>query len=375
MSYYRPLYRYEDKKTVFDLNFYKGKKVFITGHTGFKGSWMCQVLLHAGAEVIGYALDAPTTPSLFEILGLSGHMKSLWGDVREYDGLFKAIKENKPEFVIHMAAQPLVRESYQKPAYTYETNVMGTVNILESIRNSSTTRSFINVTTDKVYLNREWEWGYRENEELNGYDPYSNSKSCAELATGSYRRSFFRERDVAVSTVRAGNVIGGGDFAADRIIPDCVRAVAEKKDIIIRNPDSVRPYQHVLEPVIAYLMIAKGQYEDKNIEGAYNVGPDEDSCITSGEMAEAFCAKWQKASGSRASWVSGNEKGPHEARFLKLDCSKIKDVFKWRPVWKIEGAIGKAVDWYYALLTEEDMKKKTDEQIGQYLKEMGRGLS
>ena len=209
---------------MFSLSEYKGKKVLVTGHTGFKGSWMCQALINVGAEVAGYALEPPTKPSLFEILNLSQNIHSLYGDVRDYDKLFQVVKDFQPEFVIHMAAQPIVRESYKNPAYTYETNVMGTVNILETVRNTDSVRSFVNVTTDKVYLNKEWEWGYRENEELNGYDPYSNSKSCSELVTGSYRRSFFEGSNVAISTVRAGNVVGGGDFAVDRIIPDCVKA-------------------------------------------------------------------------------------------------------------------------------------------------------
>ena len=223
-----------------DLSFYKGKRVLITGHTGFKGTWMCQVLVSAGAEVIGYALEAPTNPSLFEMCGLQKKINSVTGDVRDLDKMKKVFQETQPEIVIHMAAQPLVRESYRNPVYTYETNVMGTVNVLECVRCTGSVKSFLNVTTDKVYLNREWQWGYRENEELNGYDPYSNSKSCSELVTSSYKNSFFNESDVAISTARAGNVIGGGDFAEDRIIPDCVRAIEKEEDIVVRNPFSTR---------------------------------------------------------------------------------------------------------------------------------------
>lgn len=220
----------------FDLSFYRGKRVFVTGHTGFKGSWLCRMLVNAGAEVTGYSLNPPTTPSLFEIAVIEKDIHSVIGDIRDYKKLFAAVAEAKPEIVLHLAAQPIVRDSYKDPAYTYETNVMGTVNILECVRNSDTVRSFLNVTTDKVYLNKEWAWGYRENEELDGYDPYSNSKSCSELVTHSYKNSFFADGKVAISTARAGNVIGGGDFANDRIIPDCIRAAEKKEDIIVRNP-------------------------------------------------------------------------------------------------------------------------------------------
>ena len=239
------------------LDFYKNRKVLITGHTGFKGSWMCKLLIDAGADITGYALNPPTNPSLFGICELSSQMNSIIGDIRDLKHLKQVFQEVKPEIVIHMAAQPIVRDSYKEPVYTYEVNVMGTVNILECVRESDCVKSFLNVTTDKVYLNREWLWGYRENEELNGFDPYSNSKSCSELVTSSYKNSFFADRDVAISTARAGNVIGGGDFAIDRIIPDCIRAVTENKEIVVRNPFSTRPYEHVLEPVVAYLMIAK----------------------------------------------------------------------------------------------------------------------
>lgn len=353
---------------MFSLSEYKGKKILVTGHTGFKGSWMCQALVNAGAEVAGYALEPPTKPSLFEILNLSQNIHSLYGDVRDYDKLFRVVKDFQPEFVIHMAAQPIVRESYKNPVYTYETNVMGTVNILEAVRNTDSMRSFVNVTTDKVYLNKEWEWGYRENEELNGYDPYSNSKSCSELVTGSYRRSFFEGSNVAVSTVRAGNVVGGGDFAVDRIIPDCVKAAEAGGEIIIRNPFSIRPYQHVLEPVIAYLMIAMKQYRDKSLEGAYNVGPQEKNCITTGKMADLFCQKWESLADKSVKWKEQGDGGPHEARLLKLDCAKIKDVFGWRPVWEIEETIEAVVEWYYRYFSGEDMQSCTDEQIGRYLK-------
>ena len=259
----------------FDLSFYQGKKVFLTGHTGFKGAWLCKMLVNAGAEVTGYSLNPPTSPSLYEIAGIAQDIHSVTGDIRDYAALKKAFDTAQPEIVLHLAAQPIVRDSYKDPAYTYETNVMGTVNILECVRNSTCVKSFLNVTTDKVYRNKEWVWGYRENEELDGSDPYSNSKSCSELVTHSYKNSFFADGRVAISTARAGNVIGGGDFANDRIIPDCIRAAVRKETIIVRNPFSTRPYQHVLEPLYAYLMIAASQYEDESFAGCYNVGPDE----------------------------------------------------------------------------------------------------
>lgn len=355
----------------FDMAFYKGKKVFITGHTGFKGSWMCQVLIMAGADVTGYALDAPTNPSLFEMCHLAEQMNSVIGDIRDFEHLKAVFDEVQPEIVIHMAAQPLVRESYKNPVYTYETNVMGTVNILECVRLTSSVKSFLNVTTDKVYLNREWEWGYRENEELNGYDPYSNSKSCSELVTSSYLKSFFEDKNVAITTCRAGNVIGGGDFATDRIIPDCVRAVNNKKDIIVRNPYSTRPYQHVLEPVVAYLMIAQAQYKDKNVAGNYNVGPDETDCWTTGNLVDLFCNVWYKNTGCKVKWINQYDGGPHEANFLKLDCSRIKSVFGWKPRWNVQNTMEKIVEWSVCYLKGgniiECMKKQIQEFIGENL--------
>ena len=305
---------------MFDLSFYKGKKVLVTGHTGFKGSWMCKVLTNMGAEVAGYSLNPPTNPSLFEIAEIEKDIKSYIGDIRDLKKLKAVFDEFQPEIVLHLAAQPIVRDSYKDPVYTYETNVMGTVNILECVRNSESVKSFLNVTTDKVYENKEWCWGYRENEPLDGYDPYSNSKSCSELVTHSYKNSFFKDSDIAISTARAGNVIGGGDFANDRIVPDCIRAAKKKEDIIVRNPHSTRPYQHVLEPVYAYLMIAAKQYEDGKYAGYYNVGPDDVDCFTTGNLVDLFISKW----GEGMKWIDKFDGGPHEANFLKLDCSKLK---------------------------------------------------
>ena len=351
---------------MFDYSFYKDKKILITGHTGFKGSWMVKLLKMAGADITGYALDAPTEPSLYRLCKLDEGIRDVRGDIRDLELLMKTFAEVKPEIVIHMAAQPLVRESYKNPVYTYETNVMGTVNILECVRQTPSVKSFLNVTTDKVYLNKEWEWGYRENEELNGYDPYSNSKSCSELVTSSYLNSFFRDMDVAISTARAGNVIGGGDFADDRIIPDCIRAAQKNEDIIVRNPFSTRPYEHVLEPVVAYLMIAKAQYEDKSFAGNYNVGPDEVDCLTTGELVTLFCDKWNKQTGGSIKWIDQYDGGPHEASFLKLDCSKLKKKLGWRPVWNVDTTMEKIVEWSDMYFKNGDIAGCMEKQIKEF---------
>lgn len=342
------------------LSFYNGKKVLITGHTGFKGTWLCRILVNAGADVCGYSLEAPTKPNLFEMAGLEDKINSVIGDVRDYDALKAVFDEFQPEIVLHLAAQPIVRDSYKDPKYTYEVNVLGTVNMLECVRNCPSVKSVLNVTTDKVYHNNEWPWGYREDEPLDGFDPYSNSKSCSELVTHSYKNSFFTDGSVAVSTARAGNVIGGGDFANDRIIPDCVRAMASGKIIGVRNPYSTRPYQHVLEPLFAYLMIAKSQYEDSSFQGYYNVGPDECDCINTGDLVNLFCKYW----GEDAKWENQAEKNaPHEANFLKLDCSKLKKTFGWKPVWHIEKCMEMTVRFSKAWLNGEDIPAEMDEEI------------
>ncbi|MCX4273803.1 MAG: CDP-glucose 4,6-dehydratase [Acetatifactor sp.] len=350
-----------------DLTFYKNKKILITGHTGFKGSWMCQLLVMAGAQVTGYALPSPTDPSLFDMCHIAERMNSVTGDIRDLEHMKQIFAQAMPEIVIHMAAQPIVRESYKDPVYTYETNVMGTVNVLECVRHTPSVKSFLNVTTDKVYLNREWEWGYRENEELNGFDPYSNSKSCSELVTSSYKNSFFSDGSTAISTARAGNVIGGGDFAADRIIPDCIRAAEKKQDIIVRNPFSTRPYEHVLEPIVAYLMIAKAQYEDGGFAGNYNVGPDEADCWTTGDLVTLFCSKWNKMTGDSIKWVNRYDGGPHEANFLKLDCSKLKHTLGWKPRWNVETSMEKIIEWSLVYLAGEDVSRCMQRQIGEFL--------
>ncbi len=343
-------------------DFYRDKRVLVTGHTGFKGAWLCRILALAGARVTGYSLEPPTDPSLFEIAGLEDRMDSVIGDIRNLKGLRDVFERVRPEVVFHLAAQPIVRDSYKDPVYTYETNVMGTVNVMECVRLTDSVRSFLNVTTDKVYENREWEYGYRECDPLDGYDPYSNSKSCSELVTHSYQKSFFSDGRCAVSTSRAGNVIGGGDFANDRIIPDCIRAAATGKDIIVRNPHSTRPYQLVLEPLAVYLTIAMRQYEDGRHQGYYNVGPDDKDCVTTGLLVDMFCRAW----GGDVKWVNQYDGGPHEANFLKLDCSRIKSVFGWRPRYGVEEAVQKTVEWSRAYLDGEDMLEVMDRQITEF---------
>lgn len=324
-----------DKRTSV-LDFYKGKNVLVTGHTGFKGAWLCRILTNAGAIVTGYSLEPPTEPNLFSMAGISEKMTSEIGDIRDFEHLRQTIETAQPEIVFHLAAQPIVRDSYKNPRYTYETNVMGTVNLLECVRMFPCIKSVINVTTDKVYKNNEWCWGYREDEPLDGFDPYSNSKSCSELVTHSYKNSFFDNSKIAVSTVRAGNVIGGGDFANDRIIPDCIRAVSNGETINVRNPYSIRPYQHVLEPLAVYMEIAMKQYEDFRYAGYYNVGPDDCDCVNTGDLVELFCKCW----GGNAKWSNKAESdSPHEANHLKLDCSKIKAVLGWKPRWHIRECI------------------------------------
>lgn len=346
-----------------NLEFYKGKKVLITGHTGFKGSWLCKILINAGAEVTGFSLNPPTEPNLFKMSGIETQMDSIIGDIRDLKTLKQVFDRIQPEIVFHLAAQPIVRDSYKDPVYTYETNVMGTVNLLECVRLTDSVTSLVNVTTDKVYHNKEWDWGYRENEELNGFDPYSNSKSCSELVTDSYKNSFFSTREISVSTLRAGNVIGGGDFANDRIIPDCIRAALKKEPIVIRNPYSTRPFQHVLEPLCVYLLVAQKQVSVKKLAGAYNVGPNDSDCVTTGKLVDLFCENW----GDGLSWINKFDGGPHEANFLKLDCSKLKTTFGWKPKWDIDTAIEKTIEWTKVYQLNGNIEKIMDDQINDYL--------
>ena len=343
--------------------FYSGKKVLLTGHTGFKGSWLSKILIMCGAELTGYALDPPTDTNIFDILGLETEMNSVIGDIRDLEHLKKVFDEVKPEYVIHMAAQPIVRDSYERPVYTYETNVMGTVNIMECVRLSKSVKSFLNVTTDKVYDNKEQDKGYVETDFLDGYDPYSNSKSCSELVTHSYKKSFLNA--LPVSTARAGNVIGGGDFAKDRIVPDCVRAAISKNPVIIRNPNSIRPFQHVLEPLFIYLDIVMRQAQDRErFEGYFNVGPDDSDCVNAQTLVESFKRAW----GEGFDLKIQSDGGPHEAGFLKLNCDKLKAVYGWKPRLDVHGAIDLSVEWYKAWNNGEDMNDITESQIRSYIK-------
>lgn len=346
------------------LDFYKNRRVFVTGHTGFKGAWLCKILCMAGAEVSGFA-QPPTEPSLYRMLELDGLMSSAYGDIRNFEALWSTFQAAQPEIVLHLAAQPIVREGYRDPVGTYGTNVMGTVHLLECVRRSDCVRSVLNVTTDKVYENKTWIWGYRETDRLGGMDPYSNSKSCSELVTKSYRDSFLSESGAAVSTARAGNVIGGGDFAADRILPDCVRAARARETIRLRNPGSVRPYQHVLEPLSAYLTIAQKQCEDRSLAGNYNVGPDEGGCVTTGELTDLFCRLW----GDGLRWEPAGDSGPHEDHILKLDCSQIRSALKWRPRWDICRAVEETVNWTKAWLAGEDVSDCVERQIRTFWEE------
>lgn len=337
--------------------------MFVTGHTGFKGSWLCAILHMLGAEVSGYALAPEPDFGLFEIACLAVGIDSVEADIRNVDLLAKEMKERQPEVVFHLAAQPIVKEGYKNPVYTYETNVMGTVNVLEAVRRCGRVRSFVNVTTDKVYQNNEWAWGYRESDALDGYDPYANSKSCSEFVTNAYKRSFLS--DVAVSTCRAGNVIGGGDFSPNRIIPDCVRAAMRKAEIEIRYPDAIRPYQHVLDPLFAYLLIARRQWEDPAAyQGAYNVGPDIDGCVKTATLADLFCEAWGR--GIRWKHV-GQDDAQHEANLLMLDCTKAKMMLKWQPVWTINDAIGRTVHWWQEYIAGNSMFPVMEKQIDEYL--------
>ena len=324
------------------------------------------LLKELGADVYGYSLESPTDPSLYGILRLDEIIHSTIGDVRDFEALEVAYKEARPDVIFHLAAQPIVRDSYKDPRYTYETTVMGTVNILECLRRNPGAVSFLNVTTDKVYENNDIpDHGFTENEKLDGYDPYSNSKSCSELVTHSYKKSFFSEAESpAISTARAGNVIGGGDFANDRIMPDCVRATINGQMVVVRNPHSTRPYQHVLEPITTYAMIAMMQAKDKKYSGYYNIGPNDEDCITTGRLADLFVKYW----GEGAGWVDQFEKdAPHEASFLKLNCMKLKRVFGWKPIWHVDDAVRETVEWYKAWNDEAQMGEWTKLQIWKYL--------
>ncbi len=351
--------------------FWLGKKVLITGHTGFKGSWLSLWLQSIGAEVTGFALAPPTKPSLFEVAEVGKGVTSIIGDIRDLAHLRAAFAEHKPEIVIHMAAQPLVRYSYIEPVETYSTNVMGTVNLLEAVRSTSCVKAVVNVTTDKCYENREWTWGYRENEPMGGYDPYSSSKGCAELVTAAYRNSYFNpstfndKHSTAIASARAGNVIGGGDWAEDRLIPDIMRAITEGKPVHIRNQHAIRPWQHVLEPLSGYLLLAQKLYEEgAGYAEGWNFGPSDEDARPVQWIVERLTQSW----GEGASWVLDGGEHPHEAHYLKLDCSKAKSLLGWHPRWHLDEALEKIVDWQKKYQRGEDMKAVTLEQIDSYLK-------
>lgn len=340
------------------------KHFFITGHTGFKGCWLTRALVLAGAKVTGYSLKPPTNPNLFDLIGMKKHIKQYTGDIRDLEKLSKTIIKEKPEIVIHMAAQPLVRESYKDPVTTYETNVMGAVNILEACRHAPSVRSIVNVTTDKVYENKEWDRGYKEEDVLNGHDPYSNSKSCSELVTSSYKKAFYNEMDnPALSSARSGNVIGGGDFSQDRLIPDCFRAAKAGQNAIIRNPQSTRPYQHVLDCLSGYLLLAEKQY-DKKFCGGYNFGPAQGDFVNNEELVKMFCEAW----GNGLKYENRPDNGPHEAHFLKLDITKAQQELGWNPRLNVKTAVEMTAQWYKAYLNKEDVVKIMDQQIENYFK-------
>jgi CDP-glucose 4,6-dehydratase len=350
---------------VMTTDFWKGKTVFVTGHTGFKGSWLVLWLSRLGARVVGYALQPPTTPSLFALAGVAEAITSLEADVRDLGTLSAALSDAKPDLVFHLAAQSLVRNSYQQPVETYATNVMGTVNLLEAVRQCPSVKATVVVTSDKCYENKEWVWGYREDEPLGGHDPYSSSKGCAELVTAAYRRSFFSASDgaTAVASARAGNVIGGGDWAADRLIPDILRSFSEQRPVLIRSPHAIRPWQHVLEPLSGYLDLAEKLCDDANeFEGSWNFGPSEDDVKPVSWVVEHLKNNW----GDRAAWQIDAGPRPHEAAFLKLDCSKARAKLGWMPVLTLEHALAWTVEWHRAYLDGKNVRQLTEAQIERY---------
>ena len=349
-----------------ELDFWRGRRVLVTGHTGFKGSWLSRILVAAGAKTAGYALKPTTDPALFVQADIAKTMDSRIGDIRDFDALLSVFRDVRPEFVFHLAAQPIVLESYRDPIGTYSTNVMGTVNIMECARLTDGVHSIVNVTTDKVYENDESGRPFEETTRLDGWDPYSNSKSCSDLATGSYRRSFLAEKGTAVSTARAGNVIGGGDYAPHRIVPDCLRAFAAGRPAVIRNPSSIRPYQHVLEPLFAYLLLARRQAEDPSLAGAYNIGPDDSDCLSTGELANFLATIWGDGACCE---TAPSRAAPHEAGFLKLSAAKLKKTMGWEPRWNAKKALEQTCAFAKDLIRGEPAGKIMDKQIAAFMKD------
>ncbi|MFA7279091.1 MAG: CDP-glucose 4,6-dehydratase [Sterolibacterium sp.] len=352
-------------------DFWQGKRVFLTGHTGFKGGWLSLLLQQFGADLTGYALDPPTKPSLFEVAKVGRGMRSIIADILDADTLAKSMREVKPDIVIHMAAQPIVRYSYKEPVETYATNVMGTVHLLEAIRQTGTVRAVVNVTSDKCYENKEWPWGYRETDPMGGHDPYSSSKGCSELITAAYRNSYFNSSEnnqhcVALATARAGNVIGGGDWAPDRLVPDILRAIKTGQEVSIRSPHAIRPWQHVLEPISGYLALAEKLYgEGTTYAEAWNFGPrDEDA-----QPVQWIVEKLTKGWGEGATWALDSGDHPHEAHYLKLDCSKTKARLGWHPKWNLEDALNAILEWHHEYGAGNDMRAVTLRQISRYWNE------
>lgn len=352
-----------------DASFWEGKRVFITGHTGFKGSWLTLWLQSMGAVLKGYSLNPPTEPSLYESAAVDDLIDSTIGDIRNFDQLHAAISAFRPEIVFHMAAQPLVRLSYDEPIETYSTNVMGTVHLLEAVKRVGGVKAIVNITSDKCYENREWVWGYREHEAMGGYDPYSNSKGCAELVASAYRNSFFNEKDyakhgVALASVRAGNVIGGGDWAKDRLIPDILRSFENNQTVIIRNPHAIRPWQHVLEPLSGYIAIAQRLYEEgPAFAEGWNFGPREDDAMPVQFIVETMVKIW----GDDAAWLLDGNEHPHEAHYLKLDCSKARMRLGWQPRWNLVETLERIVKWHKAWIAGEDMLARSRNEISEYM--------
>jgi CDP-glucose 4,6-dehydratase len=348
------------------MSFWRGRRVFLTGHTGFKGSWLTLLLTNLGAEVTGFALAPETSPSLFELVGAASLARHIEGDIRDPEALSAAVKDARPDVVIHMAAQALVRLSYAHPLMTYATNVMGTAHVLEAVRQVDSVRAVVCVTSDKCYENREWAWGYRETDPMGGFDPYSSSKGCSELVAAAYRRSFFPSggpRRVGVATARAGNVIGGGDWAEDRLVPDLIRAFSVGDRPVIRFPDSIRPWQHVLEPLRGYLILAERLYRgDAGIADGWNFGPDDNDARPVRWIADRLASLW----GDGAGWNATNEPQPHEATYLKLDCSRAHAVLGWRPVWSLEETMERIVAWHRTFLSQGDMQAFTLRQINEF---------
>ena len=347
--------------------FWRGKRVLMTGHTGFKGSWLSLWLQSMGAELRGVALDAPTTPSLFKVARVEYGMDHCVADIRDYEKLRGLVADFRPEILIHMAAQPLVRLSYQQPIETYATNVMGTVHVLEAARKAGSVRAVVNITTDKCYDNKEWVWGYREDEPMGGHDPYSNSKGCAELVSSAYRKSFLQSEGIAMATARAGNVIGGGDWALDRLVPDILHALENQQPVQIRNPHAIRPWQHVLEPLSGYLLVAESLYENgqKHAEG-WNFGPMDEDARPVQWIVESLCKSW----GQGATWIQQPGDHPHEASYLKLDISKARQRLHWGPRWSLQTALTRITEWHRAWLSGVDMQAYCLQQIQNYQGEL-----